>query len=91
MTSWSYRVIQLKGGPRDGMFYIGEVFYDDEHNVFGHAEAFLNSLDSLDELKSDYEIMKEAFDAPILVFEEETDTYFENGNKLPEADLPRGL
>jgi len=91
MTSWSYRVIQLKGGPRDGMFYIGEVFYDEDNNVFGHAECFPNSLESLDELKHDYELMKEAFDTPILIFEEGTNTYFENGKELPEVELPPGF
>ena len=87
MSGWNWRVVEEvhQGGSR---FTITEVFYDEDDLPIGHAEGgFCN--DSLEELKEDYEQMKEALTMSVLTWNEQTHKYSQEGKELPEGKVPK--
>ena len=61
--TWNYRVVKDK----DGIFGLKEV-YSSNDQIEGTTEKFMSPFGtSMEELRADFELMKKAFDKPILV------------------------
>ena len=61
MSMWNYRLIK----EENGAITIGEVYYNDDNDPFGYVNASIIGEDK-NEVKEEYEILKEAFDYPVL-------------------------
>ena len=63
-NTWNHRIIL-----KDGWYSIREVYYEDDTPTLVDEEPEGVLAESLEELKEVYEQMKEAFDAPVLKYE----------------------
>jgi dihydrodipicolinate synthase/N-acetylneuraminate lyase len=61
-------------------YSICEVFHN-EKGIMGHGDACLEG-DNIKELRYNYKMIAEAFDHPIIVYDEKKETYFENGKEI---------
>lgn len=68
MSYWNYRVIRQYHMETDTeIFQIHEVYYDDKHQIEGWTELPIAAMgESLSELKGDMELMRKAFEKPVL-------------------------
>ena len=70
MSTWNYRIVKTKGSLYDE-YEIREVFYDEIGNpTFCIDEPSCPYGETIEELKEDYELMKKAFDKPVLNYED---------------------
>ena len=61
--TWNYRVVR----DTDGAFSIREAYYDNEGRVEAITEEGIGPYgDTVEELRADYERMREAFEKPVL-------------------------
>ncbi len=67
--TWNYRIMKRKIDHSTYEFGIYEVYYDDNGIIKGCTENSLTpTTESLDDLKFELELMKEAFDKEVLDF-----------------------
>lgn len=66
--TWNYRIVQHEPVNKFvGIYFdIAEVYYDDAGNIKNYAKGVSPQGDTPEELKSDLQMMLEAFDHPIL-------------------------
>lgn len=65
MAHWNYRVIKrVENG--ETLFDLQEVHYDDEGTVYGYSDASVTSWDTLENLRGTLELMRQAFDQPVM-------------------------
>lgn len=75
--NWNYRVFEQDVKPvkdkygnesQNNFTFIGECYYDEQNKPFLHSESDHSVLlgTDLQDLKDQYEMMKEAFDAPVV-------------------------
>ena len=64
--TWNYRRARLIDDDREIYFGIVEAYYDDGVLVGWNEEGQIAYGEDLEQLETDFEFMKEAFDRPIL-------------------------
>ncbi len=64
--TWNYRVIRLVAPDGRVTYRIHEVYYEGEQVVTVTEEASIPSGEGVEELQEDFELMKAAFDRPVL-------------------------
>lgn len=68
---WNNRVVKTKMPDGEYFYQIHEVFYDDNGKASLCTESGISPCgDDIDELKKSYEMMAEAFKAPVLDYDE---------------------
>jgi hypothetical protein len=69
--SWNYRVVKHKDKSDEEWYGIHEVYYDkkDKPDMISEDPIDARGM-TLDELKSDLEMMLRAFDKPVVVYED---------------------
>lgn len=71
MSHWNCRVVEKTLDSGDKWFGVYEVFYSDEKNIYAITENPVDiSGETIEEVKGYFELVKKAFDAPVLKFEE---------------------
>lgn len=61
---WNYRVLKQTNKQNESYFEVCEVHNDE--NIIPHMWGEIMPVESLDELKDDYEYMCKAFERPVL-------------------------
>jgi len=68
--SWNYRVVEHQYDDEESGYRIHEVYYDKDVPVAITEAGIDLSGYSLDDLKSSFELIKLAFDKPVLKYED---------------------
>lgn len=83
--TWNYRIIKTHStycGESYQIYTVNEVYYDKQGKVDGHtSDGISPSGETLDELKSDLENYKKAFDKPAIIYDNDTNEYL--GEETP--------
>jgi hypothetical protein len=67
MMHWNYRIVQDNNGG-DDWYSLREVYYRKDNKPWAWTEEPMEPMgDTIDELRGDFEAMKEAFERPMLV------------------------
>jgi hypothetical protein len=67
MSTWNYRIVRYDGGTEDECVGIVECYYNDAGLVQAYSKKPCGILaDTVDDLREVLEMVKEAFDKPVL-------------------------
>lgn len=80
---WNYRLFKLKSG--DFHYYsVREVYYRKDESIQSWAQLPVYAYgESLDEIKKDFDRMRQAGELPVLIYDEASGTVFEeNANEV---------
>lgn len=69
--SWNYRVVKAAvtnelTGTTEEMYHVREVYYDDTGKPTGYCGASVSNWETVEDLKSSVELMRQAFDKPVV-------------------------
>lgn len=72
MGTWNLRVIEDNTKPDDKIYFVAEIFYDDDGEMYAYTcDKGVNLLgETYEDLKKYYEMCKEAFQHPVINIKE---------------------
>lgn len=75
MSTWNYRVVETRSKKHGSEFILAEVFYlGKTPDKMGFCKVS-PIAESLSELKKDYKMMKEAFEQPVMIWDDDREKW----------------